>query len=100
LGALESICASIDSRDTVRDIARRVNYRTGTPKDIDAARDAAARDRFRFQWWAVSLVSAQPYGGNKKRADTGTDGNLFFKPDAKRTEVAMCRLSAAGSASI
>ena len=27
----------------------------GTPKDLDAARDLATRDKYQFQWWAVSL---------------------------------------------
>jgi site-specific DNA-methyltransferase (adenine-specific) len=61
----------------------------GTPKDFDGAQDLAARDRYQFQWWAVSLVNAQPYGGKKKGADTGIDGKVFFKPDGKRTEVAI-----------
>jgi site-specific DNA-methyltransferase (adenine-specific) len=61
----------------------------GTPKDIAAARDLACRDKYQFQWWAVSLVNAQPYGGKKKGADSGIDGKVFFKPDGKRTEVAI-----------
>lgn len=68
----------------------------GTPKDIDAARDLAARDRYQFQWWAVSLVNAQPYGGKKKGADTGIDGKVFFKPDGKRTEVAIVSVKSGG----
>jgi site-specific DNA-methyltransferase (adenine-specific) len=28
----------------------------GTPKDIGGARDLAQRDKYQFQWWAVSLV--------------------------------------------
>jgi site-specific DNA-methyltransferase (adenine-specific) len=61
----------------------------GTPKDVEAARDLAARDKYQFQWWAVSLVNAQPYGGKKRGADSGIDGKVFFKPDSKRTEVAI-----------
>lgn len=61
----------------------------GTPKDIESARDLATRDKYQFQWWAVSLVSAQPFGGKKKGADGGIDGKIFFKPDGKRTEVAI-----------
>jgi hypothetical protein len=68
----------------------------GTPKDIDAARDLASRDRYQFQWWAVSLVNAQPYGGKKKGADTGIDGKVFFKPDGKRTEVAIVSVKSGG----
>jgi site-specific DNA-methyltransferase (adenine-specific) len=50
----------------------------GTPKDLDAARDLAARDKYQFQWWAVSLVDAQPFQGKKKGADTGIDGIKYF----------------------
>jgi adenine specific DNA methylase Mod len=50
----------------------------GTPKDLDAARDLAKRDKYQFQWWAVSLVEAQPFQGKKKGADGGIDGLKFF----------------------
>jgi len=51
----------------------------GTPKDVDAARDLASRDKYQFQWWAVSLVEAQPFQGKKKGADGGIDGIKFFR---------------------
>ena len=50
----------------------------GTPKDLDSARDLASRDKYQFQWWAVSLIEAQPYQGKKKGADGGIDGLKFF----------------------
>jgi site-specific DNA-methyltransferase (adenine-specific) len=59
----------------------------GTPKDFDAARDLAGRDKYQFQWWAVSLVDAQPYQGKKKGADTGIDGLKFFHDvDSKQAQ--------------
>ena len=58
----------------------------GTPKDLDGARALAAQDKYQFQWWAVSLVDAVPYGGKKKGADGGIDGHIYFKPDGRRTE--------------
>jgi len=54
----------------------------GTPKDIGGARDLAQRDKYQFQWWACSLVNAQPYQGKKKGADGGIDGLIFFQDDA------------------
>src|SRR5205814_331051 len=57
----------------------------GTPKDLDAARDLARRDKYQFQWWAVSLVNAQPWQGKKKGADTGIDGIKYFR-DLDRKE--------------
>ena len=58
----------------------------GTPKDLDGARNLALRDKYQFQWWAVSLVEAQPFQGKKKGADTGIDGLKFFR-DLDRKEV-------------
>lgn len=58
----------------------------GRPQDIGAAFDLAERDKYQFQWWAVSLVDALPYGGRKKGADGGIDGIIYFKPDGRVTE--------------
>jgi len=51
----------------------------GLPKDVDSAKDLAKRNKYQFQWWAVSLVEAQPFQGKKKGADTGIDGLKFFQ---------------------
>jgi site-specific DNA-methyltransferase (adenine-specific) len=51
----------------------------GTPKDIEGARDLAKRDKYQFQWWACSLVNAQPYQGRKKGPDGGVDGLIYFQ---------------------
>jgi DNA modification methylase len=61
----------------------------GTPKDLDGARDLAKRDKYQFQWWAVSLVNAVPFAGKKKGADSGIDGLIYFKPEGKTTEKAI-----------
>jgi DNA modification methylase len=61
----------------------------GRPQDLGAALDLAERDKYQFQWWAVSLVDALPFGGRKKGADGGIDGLIYFKPDGKRTEKAL-----------
>ncbi len=58
----------------------------GTPKDVDGARDLAARDKYQFQWWALSLVSAMPQGGKKKGADKGIDGIIFVTPAMEKTQ--------------
>jgi DNA modification methylase len=72
----------------------------GTPKDLEGARDLAIRDKYQFQWWAMSLVNAQPYGGKKKGADSGIDGKVFFKPDGKRTEVAIVSVKGGDNVSV
>ena len=53
----------------------------GIPKDLASAQDLARRDKYQFQWWACSLVNAQPYQGKKKGADSGIDGLLYFRDD-------------------
>ena len=53
----------------------------GTPKDLEGARNLALRDKYQFQWWACSLVNAQPYQGKKKGADGGVDGLIFFQDE-------------------
>jgi site-specific DNA-methyltransferase (adenine-specific) len=65
-------------RDAFPGIAFEVH---GTPKDFESARDLAQRDKYQFQWWACSLVNAQPYQGKKKGADSGIDGVIYFKDD-------------------
>jgi adenine specific DNA methylase Mod len=56
----------------------------GTPKDFAGAEDLALRDKYQFQWWAVTLINAVPYGGKKKGADSGIDGYYYCKPDGKK----------------
>ena len=55
----------------------------GVPKDLEGARNLAQRDKYQFQWWACSLVNAQPYQGQKKGADGGIDGLIFFQDEPK-----------------
>nr|WP_321984012.1 DNA methyltransferase [uncultured Lichenicoccus sp.] len=61
----------------------------GTPSDLDGARDLAIRDKYQFQWWAVSLIDAQPYGGKRKGADGGIDGLIYFRSEDRKTERAV-----------
>ena len=62
----------------------------GEPRDTAAARQLAQDDRYQFQWWALSLIQAQPVGGNlggkkgKKGADRGIDGIIYFLDDPKQ----------------
>lgn len=62
----------------------------GEPEDLLSARQLAQDDRYQFQWWALSLVRAQPVGGEaggekregKKGSDKGIDGVIRFLDDA------------------
>jgi site-specific DNA-methyltransferase (adenine-specific) len=52
----------------LKDAFRGIRFEVhGTPRDLDGARDLSARDKYQFQWWAVSLVNAVPFGGKRKR---------------------------------
>jgi site-specific DNA-methyltransferase (adenine-specific) len=75
-------------------------YVHGTPKDLAGAYALAAQDKYQFQWWAVSLVNAVPYGGKRKGSDTGIDGLIYFKPDGKQTEKAIVSVKGGGSVSV
>jgi site-specific DNA-methyltransferase (adenine-specific) len=50
----------------------------GEPRDVESARTLAQQDRFQFQYWAVSLLEAQPRQEQKRGADKGIDGRLYF----------------------
>lgn len=55
----------------------------GTPNDIEGARDLFERDKYEFQYWACSLINAQPWGGRRKGADGGVDGVIYFQDEKK-----------------
>jgi site-specific DNA-methyltransferase (adenine-specific) len=52
----------------------------GEPTDISGAASLAAEDKYQFQWWALGLVGARP-AEQKKGADRGIDGRLYFHDD-------------------
>ena len=52
----------------------------GEPVDQQGAAQLAEDDPYQFQWWALSLVHARPVE-QKKGADKGIDGRLYFHDD-------------------
>jgi hypothetical protein len=59
----------------------------GIPEDYPSAKLLASHDKYEFQWWALSLVDARPFGGEdakKKGKDRGIDGIFSFKDEEKR----------------
>jgi DNA modification methylase len=50
----------------------------GEPVDLEGARQLAHDDPFQFQWWILGRVGARP-SDRKKGADSGIDGELFFR---------------------
>jgi len=55
----------------------------GDPKDLGGACALAQEDRYQFEWWALSLVDAQPAQDKKKGADKGIDGLIYFIDNAE-----------------
>ncbi len=49
----------------------------GEPVSVPDAEALAGEDKYQFQWWALGLVGARP-AEQKKGADKGIDGRLYF----------------------
>ena len=68
----------------------RVHYTViGEPVDLAGAEALAADDPYQFQWWALGLLGARPVD-QKKGADRGVDGRLYFHdegPSGKTKQV-------------
>lgn len=57
----------------------KVDYSVhGRPTDLAGARELARRDKYQFQWWAAWRLGSQTYREDKKGADRGIDGNIYF----------------------
>lgn len=61
----------------------------GEPKDLASAAQLAQDSRHQFEWWALSLIRAQPINPGdssgkkgKKGADRGIDGQIVFIDDS------------------
>ena len=57
----------------------------GEPRDVGSARALWEQDPFQFQFWAVSLLEAQPQGEQRRGADRGIDGIIYFVDGPRRT---------------
>ena len=61
---------------------RRQDYEViGEPVAVPDAEALAATDPYQFQWWALGLVGARP-AEQKKGADKGIDGRIYFHDEA------------------
>ena len=58
---------------------------TGEPQDEGSARALWEQDPYQFQFWAVSLLEAQPQSEQRRGADRGVDGMLYFLDGPRRT---------------
>ena len=57
----------------------------GEPQDVGSARALWEQDPYQFQFWAVSLLEAQPQSEQRRGADRGVDGMLYFIDGPRRT---------------
>ncbi|MCX7022612.1 MAG: DNA methyltransferase [bacterium] len=64
----------------------------GEPTSLPDAETLAAEDPYQFQWWALGLVGARPVE-QKKGADKGIDGRLYFHDEGERGKTKQVILS-------
>jgi site-specific DNA-methyltransferase (adenine-specific) len=57
----------------------------GEPTTYSEAKALADLDKYQFQWWALGLVGARPVE-EKKGADKGIDGRLYFHDEGDKTK--------------
>ncbi len=55
----------------------------GEPASVADAKVLAGSDPYQFQWWSLGLVGARPID-QKKGADKGIDGRLYFHDEGER----------------
>ena len=55
---------------------------TGEPTSLHDAQALAKQDPYQFQWWALGLAGARPVE-QKKGADRGIDGRLYFHDEGR-----------------
>ncbi len=71
----------------------------GEPTDYAGAAALAAEDKYQFQWWALGQVGARP-AEQKKGADRGIDGRLYFHDDESGQSKQIIFSVKAGSVSV
>ena len=57
----------------------------GEPADVGSAHALWEQDPYQFQFWAVSLLEAQPQSEQRRGPDRGIDGLLYFIDGPRRT---------------
>jgi DNA modification methylase len=71
-------------RDTYGEAVVTTYKVVGEPVSILDAEALAQTDRYQFQYWALGLVGARPVAADQKKgADKGIDGRLYFHDDVE-----------------
>lgn len=65
------------------------------PVSLPDAEALAAQDKYQFQWWTLGLVGARP-AEQKKGADKGIDGRLYFHDEGEGGKTKQIILSVKG----
>lgn len=73
-------------RDAFGDAVLKAFKVVGEPVSVPDAAALAASDPYQFQWWALGLVGARP-AEQKKGADRGVDGRLYFHDDRQTRQI-------------
>ena len=68
-------------QDTYGESVKETYTVVGEPVSYEDARQLAHDDPYQFQWWALGLVGARPVE-QKKGADKGIDGRIYFHDEA------------------
>jgi len=79
-------------RDTFGPEIEKTYKVIGEPVTVDDAKELAEKDPYQFQWWALGLVGARP-AQEKKGANKGIDGRLFFHDEADTAKTKQVILS-------
>jgi DNA modification methylase len=82
--SLATTLIKVRLRDAFGDMAR---YEViGEPTTAEDAAALAESDKYQFQWWALGLVGARPAAQHQKKgADKGIDGRLYFHDGGEGT---------------
>jgi hypothetical protein len=78
--------------DTYGDDVKSSYEMIGEPTDLAGAAKLAEENKYQFQWWALGLVGARP-AEQKKGADRGIDGRLYFHDDERSGKTKQILLS-------
>src|SRR6185436_10612285 len=58
---------------------KKIGFKSeGMPRDFASAERLAEKDKYQFQWWANYLFNPHALREQKKGADRGVDGDVFF----------------------
>ncbi|PZR97539.1 MAG: site-specific DNA-methyltransferase, partial [Chloroflexi bacterium] len=67
----------------------------GEPKDLESAKALAAQDKYQFQYWVIGEVLGWPVE-QKKGADKGIDGRVYFFDEASSSKSKQVIISVKG----